>query len=108
MIAIQPSTWHSLGLGVATSFAALGLTAIIAPFRTAGLFRFQHALSSNGRKDVPAMMSLFGARDLSLAVTAFYLGSAGLDQELGALILSAMIVCAVDLYAVIKRQNWVA
>lgn len=105
MAVVQRSTWHTLGLAVATNLAGLGLAAILSPHRTANLFGFRAALSGN-TADVPAMMSLVGARDLSLAIMLFSLARTGLHREMGTLILSGMVVCATDIYVVWRRKNW--
>lgn len=105
MSSISQTTWNSLGYTVAATWAGLGLTAMISPHRTAGFFCFHDALSGDGRGDVPHMMSLVGARDLSLALAMFALARAGRNRELGTLILSTMIVCAGDMYIVWKRRN---
>lgn len=106
MTSISPSTWNTLGLGVATSFAALGLVTFLVPYRTAEMFGFRAALQNHGsRVDVPGILSLVGARDLSIAAALFALGTSGRDREMGTAILSTMILSTVDIYVAWQRKQ---
>lgn len=97
-----PSTWNTLGLGVATCYATLGLSAALVPHRTAALLGFRVSGGPAGNPDgyddnVPGMMAFIGARDLSIAAALFaFGGDGGGNREMGTLILSTMILCTVD------------
>lgn len=98
--------WNTLGLGVAASFAALGAGAMAFPHLTADVFGLRALAEGSGRADVPAVISLIGARDLSIATALFALGRAGREKEMGTVILSTMLLCAVDVYVVWRNGKY--
>jgi hypothetical protein len=129
---LQPSTWHALGLGVAANWAILGLSAMTWPHRTAALFgcgpengSTSAALagtnmpadankSADGTDDdgggaaavdVPGLVTLVGCRDLTFSAALFALGYNGRTREMGTVILSTMVVCAVDVFVVWRRRK---
>jgi hypothetical protein len=126
ILALQPSTWHALGLGVAANWAILGLSAMTWPHHTAALFgcgpqQGSSSSSSSSRSaaakttpgsdnaaavDVPGLVTLMGCRDLTFSVALFALGYEGRTREMGTVILSStVVVCAVDIYVVWRRHK---
>lgn len=102
---LSASTWNTLGLGVAVSLAGLGSMTWLLPHRAAETFGFNAALKDQGaRAEVPGLMSLAAARDLSLATAMIVLGVAGQNREMGVVLLSTMVVCGWDTY-VVWRNN---
>ncbi|KAK0766905.1 hypothetical protein N5P37_000635 [Trichoderma harzianum] len=107
---ISTSTWNSLGLSVAATFAILGSSALFDKKRTAELFSLEPSSTSDGKpKDSGASSSLVGllvgTRDLTMATTLFALHRAGHTDAMGTVILSSMIICAADVYIVWKGKK---
>ncbi|KAH7254612.1 hypothetical protein B0J15DRAFT_494686 [Fusarium solani] len=89
MVSLSPSTWNTLGLGVAAGWATLGLV---------GFFQQLDQLSS--------MALILGSRDFSIATALFMLGRAGRNEEMGTLILSTLVICGADIYLVWKAKRY--
>ncbi|KAH0525313.1 hypothetical protein TsFJ059_007698 [Trichoderma semiorbis] len=108
---ISASTWNSLGLSVAATFAILGSSALFDKKRTAELFSLEPLSTSDEKpKDGGANSSslvglLVGSRDLTMAATLFALHRAGQTDAMGTVILSSMIICAADVYIVWKGKK---
>ncbi|KAF3069571.1 hypothetical protein CFAM422_007072 [Trichoderma lentiforme] len=103
---ISASTWNSLGLGVAATFAILGSSALFDKKRTAELFSLEpRATSAEKPKDGSLVGLLVGSRDLTMAATLFALHRAGQTDAMGTVILSSMIICAADVYIVWKGKK---
>ncbi|KAL6698910.1 hypothetical protein J3F84DRAFT_364347 [Trichoderma pleuroticola] len=106
---LSASTWNSLGLSVAATFAVLGSSALFDKKRTAELFSLEPATSDEKPKDGGASASLVGllvgSRDLTMATTLFALHRAGQTEAMGTVILSSMIICAADVYIVWKGEK---
>ncbi|KAH6645279.1 hypothetical protein BKA67DRAFT_541512 [Truncatella angustata] len=94
---LSTATWRYLGLGVAASYAGLGIFQAVQP----------HAISPqvDARQQVGWLMNLIAARDLSIAAILFSFAYRGKTQELGTVILGGMIICAADTIAVGKRKG---
>ena len=108
-----PSTWNSLGLGVAATWAALGLAGGLRPAAAADLFGIT-ALGSGGRGDgksgadrdsMIGFAGVLGSRDMTIALTLLYLGRAGRNADMGAVILSTMTITAVDIWLVWRKKK---
>lgn len=97
MAPINASTWNTLGLCVATTYATLGASTIFFPWLTAETLGFR-SLLEHAKADVPGVMGFIGGRDLSIGLAIFVLGRAGRNREMGTLILSSMFLCAIDTY----------
>ncbi|KAL7912805.1 hypothetical protein GGI35DRAFT_476636 [Trichoderma velutinum] len=106
---ISASTWSSLGLSVAATFAVLGSSALFDKKRTAELFSLEPSTSGEKLKDGGANSSLVGllvgTRDLTMATVLFALHRAGQTDAMGTVILSSMIICAADVYIVWKGKK---
>ncbi|UKZ80540.1 hypothetical protein TrVFT333_008301 [Trichoderma virens FT-333] len=107
---ISPSTWNTLGLSVAATFAVLGSSALFDTKRTAELFSLQPSTGDEKTTDAGASSSLVGllvgSRDITMATTLFALHRAGQTDAMGTVILSSMIICAADVYIVWKGKKW--
>ncbi|OAQ83509.1 hypothetical protein PCL_05401 [Purpureocillium lilacinum] len=112
-ISLSPSTWNSLGLGVAATWAALGLAGGLRPAAAADLFGIT-ALGSGGRGDgksgadrdsMIGFAGVLGSRDMTIALTLLYLGRAGRNADMGAVILSTMTITAVDIWLVWRKKK---
>ncbi|KKP07405.1 hypothetical protein THAR02_00467 [Trichoderma harzianum] len=102
---ISASTWNSLGLSVAATFAILGSSALFDKKRTAELFSLEPATSEEKPTDGSLVGLLVGSRDLTMATTLFALHRAGQTDAMGTVILSSMIICAADVYIVWKGKK---
>ncbi|KAL7781998.1 hypothetical protein V8C43DRAFT_215642 [Trichoderma afarasin] len=102
---ISASTWNSLGLSVAATFAILGSSALFDKKRTAELFSLEPTTSDEKPKDGSLVGLLVGSRDLTMAATLFALHRAGQTDAMGTVILSSMIICAADVYIVWKGKK---
>ncbi|OPB42411.1 hypothetical protein A0O28_0035280 [Trichoderma guizhouense] len=102
---ISASTWNTLGLSVAATFAILGSSALFDKKRTAELFSLEPATSEEKPKDGSLVGLLVGSRDLTMATTLFALHRAGQTDAMGTVILSSMIICAADVYIVWKGKK---
>ncbi|QYT01363.1 hypothetical protein H0G86_008406 [Trichoderma simmonsii] len=102
---ISASTWNSLGLSVAATFAILGSSALFDKKRTGELFSLEPATSEEKPKDDSLVGLLVGTRDLTMATTLFALHRAGQTEAMGTVILSSMIICAADVYIVWKGKK---
>ncbi|PTB79204.1 hypothetical protein M440DRAFT_1370927 [Trichoderma longibrachiatum ATCC 18648] len=104
------STWNSLGLSVAATFAVLGSSALFDMKRTAELFSLQppprkRELRSEEAEDdgsglCRVVAILVGSRDLTMATALIALHRAGMRDAMGTVILSSMGICVADLYIV--------
>ncbi|KAL7821417.1 hypothetical protein V8C44DRAFT_314511 [Trichoderma aethiopicum] len=106
------STWNSLGLSVAATFAVLGSSALFDMKRTAELFSLQppprkRRLRSEEEEDDDGgggssrvVAILVGSRDLTMATALIALHRAGMRDAMGTVILSSMGICVADLYIV--------
>ncbi|KAK2594462.1 hypothetical protein QQS21_007808 [Conoideocrella luteorostrata] len=106
--AISPTTWNTLGLGVAYSWGVLSALATFAPHRTAELFGIT-TLSNEQTADPESVLGfsgLVGSRDLAIALAMYYLARKGRNDELGTLILSTMCICAADIGLVWRRRSY--
>ncbi|KAM0813971.1 hypothetical protein AB5N19_13973 [Seiridium cardinale] len=106
---LSSSTWRYLGLGVAASYAGLGIYQAVRPVQAAlGFYDIpKHVISPqvDSKEQVGYLMNLIAARDLSVAVILFSLAYRGKTQEMGTVILGAMIICAADTIAAWKRKG---
>ncbi|KAL6832454.1 hypothetical protein V8C40DRAFT_137185 [Trichoderma camerunense] len=102
---ISASTWNTLGLSVAATFAILGSSALFDKKRTAELFSLEPTTSDEKPKDGSLVGLLVGSRDLTMAATLFALHRAGQTDAMGTVILSSMIICAADVYIVWKGKK---
>lgn len=100
MISLEPTTWNTLGLGIATAATSLGLAAMLLPHQTSGMLGFRALGGAGGKSDVSGMMGFIGARDLSIAAALFIFGRDGSNREMGTLMLSSLFFCFVDVYIV--------
>lgn len=109
MPGLSTSTWRYLGLGVAASYAGLGIFQAVQPIR-AGLGFYdipKHVISPevDAKQQVSWLMNLIAARDLSMAVILFTFAYRGKTQEMGTVILGGLIICAADTVAAWKRKG---
>ncbi|KAJ6437188.1 general amino acid permease [Purpureocillium lavendulum] len=112
-ISLLPSTWNTLGLGVAASWAALSIAGATRPAAAADLFGIT-ALGSDGRGDYKSgadrdsmigFAGVLASRDMTIALSLLYLGRAGRNADMGAVILSTMIITAVDIWLVWRKKG---
>ncbi|KAK5455172.1 hypothetical protein LTS15_005892 [Exophiala xenobiotica] len=115
---LSPSTWHALGLSVAASFIGLGTYAIATPVQAAKVFGV-YPEGTQSRSDNKAYqtdkdkhakaatvsMKLLGARDLSLGLAIASFGYQHNQRAMGTVILSALILCVVDVYEIWKMRG---
>ncbi|KAH7161324.1 hypothetical protein EDB81DRAFT_784448 [Dactylonectria macrodidyma] len=99
------SAWNTLGLGVAATWAALGLVGVLRPTRSAEIFGVLSMHKADGTPDDTGIALLFGSRDFTIAAALFALYSAGRDEEMGTVILSSMIICVADIYLAWKSRR---
>ncbi|KAJ9497908.1 hypothetical protein H2202_006511 [Exophiala xenobiotica] len=115
---LSPSTWHALGLSVAASFIGLGTYAIATPVQAAKVFGVYpdstqspsdekvHLTDKNKHaKAAIVSMKLLGARDLSIGVAIAVFGYQHNQRAMGTVILSALILCVVDVYEIWKMRG---
>lgn len=91
-----PSTWNTLGLGVAAAYASLGTASFLYPSFVAQQLGFR-SLIRGAQDDAAGLLAFIGARDLSYSLAIVALSRAGRHREMGTVILSTMLFCAVDL-----------
>lgn len=103
---LSPSTWNRLGLGVAATWVALGCIGIFQPVHTAEIFGVTSRDSDTNETNYRAMGLLLGSRDVAIAAALFILGRAGRNREMGAVILSTLIICATDIYLVRQSRRY--
>ncbi|ETS73180.1 hypothetical protein PFICI_15125 [Pestalotiopsis fici W106-1] len=100
MSRLSTATWRYLGLGVAASYAGLGVFQAIQPVKAAlGFYDIpKHVISPqvDARQQVGWLMTLIAARDISTAVILFTFAYKGKTREMGTVILGSLIVCAAD------------
>ncbi|KAF4982591.1 hypothetical protein FZEAL_1823 [Fusarium zealandicum] len=108
MAVLSASTWNTLGLGVAGSWATLGLVAMFDPHRTAELFGVTAFRSSQAAKSesIAAFSGLIGSRDLAIGLALFILGRKRKNNAMGTLVLSTMVISAADTYLVWLRRSY--
>jgi hypothetical protein len=99
------STWNSLGLSVAATFAILGSSALFDTERTAELFSLEPSTppfvnEEQSRSSDRVVAILVGSRDLTMATMLVALHRAGMRDAMGTVILSSMGICVADLYIV--------
>ncbi|UNI21180.1 hypothetical protein JDV02_007192 [Purpureocillium takamizusanense] len=113
-ISLSPATWNSLGLGVAATWAALGIAGGLRPAAAADLFGIT-ALGSGGRGDYKSgadrdsmvgFAGVLASRDATIALALLYLGRAGRNADMGAVILSTMTVTVVDVWLVWRKKGF--
>ncbi|ETI22409.1 hypothetical protein G647_06484 [Cladophialophora carrionii CBS 160.54] len=125
---VSPSTWRLLGLGVSASYIGLGAFAISTPSLCAqafGLYPTSPAPGSNANptrsttkpaahantdianhsQAVETSMVLLGARDLTIGLAVGKLAYDFKLRETGTLLLSGMVLCAVDVYEVFRLRG---
>lgn len=115
---MQPGTWQNIGLGVAVSFAAFGLSGIAAPqyavreaFGLEPEIRSAADVKTNTKTDTaspsPATLitPLIGVRDLVIASTLAMLWKRGLGWEMGFVIVSRTILCSADTLLIAKQKG---
>lgn len=120
---VSPSTWRVLGLSVAVTYMGLGSFAIAGPVHAGKLFGLYPEDSSPSSTDKPSTiiqetekaehadaicssMTLLGARDLSIGIALAALHYQGGNQKaMGTVILSSMVLCAVDVYEIWRRRG---
>jgi hypothetical protein len=103
---ISPTTWNTLGLGIASSWIVLGSLAAVTPHRAAELFGIT-TLSNPHTADHESTLGfsgVLGSRDLTIGLAMYFLAKKGRNDELGTLILSTLCVCAVDIALVWRRK----
>ncbi|KAK6076978.1 hypothetical protein SCUP515_05161 [Seiridium cupressi] len=109
MAELSSSTWCYLGLGVAASYAGLGIYQAVRPVQAAlGFYDIpKHVISPqvDSKEQVGSLMNLIAARDLSVAAILFSLAYRGKTQEMGTVVLGGMIICAADTIAAWKRKG---
>lgn len=105
---ISPTTWNTLGLGVASSWFVLSSLATFTPHRTAELFGIT-TLSNDRTADPESILGfsgMVGSRDLTIGLAMYFLAKKGRNDELGTLILSTLCICAADIGLVWRRQSY--
>ncbi|KAF7560255.1 hypothetical protein G7046_g3886 [Stylonectria norvegica] len=108
MASVLSCTWNTLGLGVATTWVALGLVGIFQPARSAELFGVHCSKGDDdSRNSETGIAIMFGSRDLTIATILFALGKSGRDDEMGTAIFSTMIICATDIYLAWKTKRYI-
>lgn len=108
---ISPSTWNTLGLGVAGTWFALGLVGVLQPARTAEIFGISSGHPCGTAEESAAaarqgMALLLGSRDFTIGAALLALGASKRHDEMGTVILSTMIICAADIYLVWKAKRF--
>lgn len=90
-----PTYWRMMGLSVAVSFAGLGTFAMTNPKKAVDFFGMKVTNQESAGLATDSMI-LLGARDFSFAaaLAAFYYQEN--PQAMGTVIMSSMILCAVD------------
>lgn len=100
MAYLQPSTWRTLGLSVAVSYAGLGIFDILLPHQAAN-----HFFGLPPSDPVTRLMPLLGARGLSIAAALFAFARQGKNPEMGVVILAGTILCLWDAVAIWQAQG---
>lgn len=95
-MASPASTWNTVGLGVAATYAALGTASFLYPAFVAGQLGFR-SITTAAQDDAAGLLAFVGGRDISVCVAIMALSRAGRHREMGTVILSTMLFCAVDL-----------
>lgn len=109
MSQLSTATWRCLGLGVAASYAGLGIFQSLQPLKASlGLYDIpKHVVSPqvDANQQVPYLMNLIAARDMSIAAILFAFAYRGQTREMGIVILGGLIICAADTIAAWKRKG---
>ena len=107
-IMVSPSTWNTLGLGVAGSWAVLSVVATLAPHRTAELFGITALSDARTTSDASVLgfRGMVGSRDATLALVLYALARNARNRDLGTAILCTMTICVADLYIVLRRRAY--
>lgn len=100
MASLQASTWRTLGLSVAASYAALGALDVLLPYRAGYEFFGLPPSDAVGR-----LVPLLGVRDLAIAAALFALARQGKGPEMGTVILAGTILCVWDAVAIWQAKG---
>ncbi|KAK2774756.1 hypothetical protein CKAH01_13090 [Colletotrichum kahawae] len=100
MVYLQASTWRTLGLSVAASYATLGALDVFLPYRAG--YEFFGLPPSDA---VAQLMPLLGIRDLAIAGALFALARQGKGPEMGTVILAGTILCVWDAVAIWQAKG---
>lgn len=118
---LRPSTWRTLGLAVGISYTFLGAFDITQPTLAAKLFNLHpepitSITAEDGRsavkhvaahaESISTSMILLGARDLSIGVALLTFYNKQNAEAMGTLIMSGMILCAVDVVYIWRLRGW--
>lgn len=106
---LSSTTWRYLGLGVAASYAGIGVFQAIRPVKASlGFYDIpKHVVSPqvDSRQQVGSLMTLIAARDISTAAILFTFAYRGQTSEMGTVILGSLIVGAADTVTAWTRRG---
>lgn len=105
-LALQPSTWRLLGLGVAAGYASFGTFETLFPSRAAKELLDIDDTDPKIKDTVSSVFPLLGARDFTIAAALYTFYHTRKDKEMGAVILAGTILCAADTVAIGFRKGW--
>ena len=104
MVQVSSSYQNYLGLSVGATFAFLGSIGFIAPARLHDLF--DDDPSSAATNKVSGLAYVVASRDLTLAAIIINFGLNGQRKEMGTVILSTMMLCAIDVWIVLRKKKY--
>lgn len=103
---LSQNAWSNVGLGLATTFFALGALAIFAP-TTAAESLGVIPTTSEGHAVNEKSMIFLGIRDVAAASALFWYHHEGKHKEMGVLITAWTLVCVMDTWVATKGpKGW--
>jgi hypothetical protein len=99
----QPA-WRQVGLGLTTTFFALGVLAIASPV-TAAKSLGVLPTTPEGHEINQKSMVFLGIRDVAVASSLFWFYAEGKTREMGVLISAWVLVCVTDTWVATKGPN---
>ncbi|RYN18416.1 hypothetical protein AA0119_g10776 [Alternaria tenuissima] len=96
----QP-TWRNIGLGLTTTFFALGALSLIRPITAAAALGV-YPTTPEGHTINQKSMTFLGIRDVAVATSLFWLYARGQTKETGVLMCSWVLVCVTDTWVAVE------
>jgi hypothetical protein len=101
---LSQSTWRQVGLGLTTTFFALGVLALVSP-TTAAKSLGVIPTSPEGHEINEKSMIFLGIRDVAVASTLFWFYIEGKNKEMGALTSAWVLVSVIDTWVAANGPN---
>jgi hypothetical protein len=98
---LSPPTWRYLGLGLTTTYFALGLLSLARPLAAASSLGV-YPKTPEGHAINRKSMVFLGIRDIAVASSVFWFYIEGKSREMGVLISSWLLVCGTDTWVAME------